>query len=42
MIVAARKAAQSAAIAASDMRTNAKAYEKMNVRALPKGGEMTN
>ena len=42
LISAARKAAQAAAMAASAMRQNTKAYEKMNVPAFPKGGELTN
>ena len=42
LLVAARKAAQSVAIAASDMGQNVKAYEQKNVPAFPKGGEMTN
>ncbi|MFM7982860.1 MAG: hypothetical protein ACKPKO_26410, partial [Candidatus Fonsibacter sp.] len=42
IVAAAKKAAQVAAIAASDHSQNNKAYEKLNVPPFPRNGEMTN
>ena len=40
-VSAARKAAQAAALAATEHSQNNKAYEKLRAPSFPKGGEMT-